>query len=630
MVQRQQEIRSIAAGSTSYPVNVPVLSIRYFPTIDCKNPTQKISLVYASASSNAISTDPSTDPKYAIDSNQSTKWSPKQPYKGVYFDIDLGGQQSLQSLSTFFWSIDRPQEYHVDISQTGAFSGEQVRVVNETNALTGFYNVTGTSLERKDYFFNPLTGRYIRMTIDAYRTGTINESGQVNLYEFEVYSNTETKSCLDTSITGDVGINSNPSMADPLNDIRTRVTNFNQNIMQTIQEGSRFHGYKDSLSTPSLSHSLYNDKEFLTPIPISVVYPNRPDYMKILNSLNICNFVDNFGIKEVWVWSYHTSQVAPEESDMAMGIISKAYWNGTNKFDVNPSATYGDLSNSGQTPDLPVCNKTYVLFNFVYGPSYVNAIHDYLHQIENELAYANREMFWDMYTGKQYQFSGPRRCGHSHTPPNSTSDYGYSDQTYKSSDCEDWTPVNCTSLQESDACGGSRQTFNCSKWNCDERQYYIWLMQNLPGKNNTLMYNGQKLRNWWDFLGDFDAAIAGGKSLTEPLPTPTPTPITSNTITVSSIKMSQSPKGKNVTIATSVTVTNETNNLSVPSANVSLTITLPSGKANQYAGTTKSNGIITFNLNSKEKGTFAARVTSVSKIGYTYQLTNTTQSITVN
>lgn len=40
-------------------------------------------------------------------------------------------------------------------------------------------------------------------------------------------------------------------------------------------------------------------------------------------------------------------------------------------------------------------------------------------------------------------------------------------------------------------------------------------MQNLPGMNNGLTYKGNKMRNWWAFIGDFDQAIAAGKTLVE-------------------------------------------------------------------------------------------------------------------
>ena len=652
LVQQKQEVRKKAVEPPpTYLVSVPVLSLRFFPTKPCYNPTQKITLTGATASSNRAPMYPSNEPKYAIDGSSETKWMPQTPYAGTYFLIDLGSTQTLRDISLFFWYIDRPQQYHLDVSQSGSFTGEQTRIITETNSLEGFYQMPGSSLERKDYVFDSVQARFIKLTIDAYRTGTTNESGQVNLYEFEVYANAEQKNCLDTQATGDVGITSNPAMADPLSEIRARVSSYNQNIIQTIKEGSRFHGYKDTSAISSLGHSLFEDKEFLSAIPrsnnkvpwSSTTY--RPDYFKILNDLNICNYVDNLGIKEVWIWGYHFGDIEPVESNMAMGNISSAYWN---------FGSYGDVSNSEHTNDLPICNKTYVLYNFVYGSSSNNAVHNYLHQIENELGFADREMFWDMFVGRQYQFAGPRRCGHSHTPPNSSLDYSYSDQNYESSDCEDWTAVNCLDLQKGDPCGGTRETFNCAKWNCEELKYYLWWMQNLPGKDNNLMSGGQKVRNWWEFLSDFDAALQIGKSLTSPLltptpiqttapstptptpvpgvPTPTPTAVPSGTVTVSSINMTYTGKGQNFFITTKVTVNEEGTTIPVPvgGATVALTITKPNGTKTNYSSTTKQDGVVSFGLKSKEKGTYTAIVTAVTKTGYTYRPTNITGSITIN
>jgi hypothetical protein len=39
-------------------------------------------------------------------------------------------------------------------------------------------------------------------------------------------------------------------------------------------------------------------------------------------------------------------------------------------------------------------------------------------------------------------------------------------------------------------------------------------MQNLPGKNNGIQYNGRNLKNWWTFIGRFDVAM-GNRSLVE-------------------------------------------------------------------------------------------------------------------
>lgn len=55
-------------------------------------------------------------------------------------------------------------------------------------------------------------------------------------------------------------------------------------------------------------------------------------------------------------------------------------------------------------------------------------------------------------------------------------------------------------------------------------------MQNIPWKDNNLQtVDGKKLRNWWEFIGDFDNAIIVGKSLT--VPTTTTSSTTTTTIT---------------------------------------------------------------------------------------------------
>src|SRR5206468_295177 len=103
--------------------------------------------------------------------------------------------------------------------------------------------------------------------------------------------------------------------------------------------------------------------------------PYRPNYAQILTQQNICNYVDTLGVKEVWMYSYHKDYyMSPDESRMSSkyGDISNSYPNGTN---VDPSLI------------LPVCNHSYVLYNFESLPtSWIgNAIHNRMHQIENTI-----------------------------------------------------------------------------------------------------------------------------------------------------------------------------------------------------------------------------------------------------
>ena len=88
----------------------------------------------------------------------------------------------------------------------------------------------------------------------------------------------------------------------------------------------------------------------------------------MLNSLDVCHYVDVLGVKEVWVWMYHTGSIGPIESNMAMGRMSQAYWN---------HGTYGDVSNSYQQNDLPVCNRTYTVYDYNYGRDIGESLEDH-------------------------------------------------------------------------------------------------------------------------------------------------------------------------------------------------------------------------------------------------------------
>jgi hypothetical protein len=48
---------------------------------------------------------------------------------------------------------------------------------------------------------------------------------------------------------------------------------------------------------------------------------------------------------------------------------------------------------------------------------------------------------------------------------------------------------------------------NCTRWKCDSLTWFIYWMQNLPGADNGLSYQGRPLTNWWTFIGDFDGAM---------------------------------------------------------------------------------------------------------------------------
>lgn len=307
------------------------------------------------------------------------------------------------------------------------------------------------------------------------------------------------------------GVNLDPDatgMNLSLNDIRAQTTNLNSQIVNNLEKGSTYHGFADSQATPSLDFSIYDDKEFTARVPSA---NKRPDYFKIFSDssigvADICYYVDNLGVKQVWAWLYYNADETAGmwESNMSMGKISQPYWN---------FSTYGDVSNSSKENDLPTCNHTYEVYSYNYSRGLGEALEDHGHQYEAIFGYIDSTLFWSRFV-RPYGSIKMNHCGNVHIPPNATRDYDWINETDLSSDCEDWHPDG----------GAASKTVDCHIWYGEiclddtGAKYKAWWFQNFPGKNNNLTYQGGAMKNWWDFIGDFDAAIAKGKSLHIPVP----------------------------------------------------------------------------------------------------------------
>jgi len=165
-------------------------------------------------------------------------------------------------------------------------------------------------------------------------------------------------------------------------------------------------------------------------------------------------------------------------------------------------------------------------FNFTRGEN--EATHNHLHQIENVLGYhdSNAELDkalfdWEGNTvdqdDKPNQYghlintgSWANACGDSHWVPNVVRDpgnantfgqeYNWDANQFVTTNCSDWNPQGT----------GSTENINCSAWNCDELDYYIWWMQRIPGDANGLVSDdGVALRNWWQTIARYDEVKSG-------------------------------------------------------------------------------------------------------------------------
>jgi hypothetical protein len=271
-----------------------------------------------------------------------------------------------------------------------------------------------------------------------------------------------------------------------------------------LEEGSRFHGYKEPHAKSSIGYqvvtslTIYEDTPpgFATPTPDLYF----PDYNLILNRIGAESFVREQGVKEFWLWTYHHGNIEPVESNMS-------------------SPTTGDISNSQRYPDdLPIYDRTYTLYNYNFTRGANENLHNHGHQLEALLSYANRlqdgntELFWRKFVGRDHNgHPVTGRCGWTHMPPNTTSNYDYGNLKLAPSDIETWTPEGL----------GSRQLVNAATWrdqpypwpegtrpaDVTQAHWYIYWMQNMPGRDNHIPYMGTTMTNWWAFTGDWDASI---------------------------------------------------------------------------------------------------------------------------
>ena len=280
---------------------------------------------------------------------------------------------------------------------------------------------------------------------------------------------------IDRAATGDV--------AGPLAQIRRHTVSATRRVVEALESGSIYHGYKDSTAQPSLRYQIVDTMEFLEPLPTWPKPGHRvpmTDYNAIMQRVNIRQWVEERGVKEVWLWGYHGGVIDLWESNMA--------------------GPYGDISNSDRDPhDLPVLSKTYTVYHYNYGRGPSEAVEDHMHQIEAVLRHVDPQLFWDKFVGKP----GEGRCGWAHYPPNGRRDYDWANPHYVWTDIEDWRPDG----------SGPKQQLNCRRWNNDSLTWFIYWMQNLPGRHNGLTYRGRPLTNWWTFIGDFDRAMASGLGL---------------------------------------------------------------------------------------------------------------------
>lgn len=316
-----------------------------------------------------------------------------------------------------------------------------------------------------------------------------------------------------------------------LEEVKTRIDVFDQRIKFMLEEGSRFRGYKDSSAPPSLG---YRVVEYITiyeqtpPGPVIGHEKGYPiyaaDFHQIFDRFNIEHYVNDLGVKEIWVWMGSVMPGFPSyDPDLHKPENFRGWW----ESDMSSPLT-GDISNSkGDDTDLPVYNSTYTVYGQNIRRSQAEAVHNHGHQLEailshvNHLQYGNTDLFWKKFVGQDEGgnfITG--RAGWTHMPPNTTKHYDYTGtRTLVKSDIEDWTPDSSGTKKLVNVDTYGNLTYPWPDPNPAEipqrveSQWYIYWMQSMPGYKNQIRYGNRSMTNWWVFTADWDAAISSEMGL---------------------------------------------------------------------------------------------------------------------
>lgn len=316
---------------------------------------------------------------------------------------------------------------------------------------------------------------------------------------------------------GDNGVDMNL----PVSEYKKWLLSTTVRVKHGVEQSTRFRGYKNSndpyIGIRVLEYiNVYEMPKIERSMSASLFAQDStegyyPDYHKLFEMIKLDSLVNNHDVKEVW---FNRKSLAVPESNMSSpvsGDVSNPYYG---------SSQYG-FTNQIIPDDLPIYDKTYVVYSHWMHNSYEKILHVRGHQMEVQLDKLEGPLFlWGKFKGFTYTSNGRERgCGTTHFPVNAGGSYQYNNTNTIMSDIEDWKPDNTgqqslinkdnwvrnytinynfpTSSYKSEV---SRNTIG----NDGEGGWMIYWFQSFPGHNNGLEFEGHTLRNWWDLLYEWD------------------------------------------------------------------------------------------------------------------------------
>lgn len=159
-----------------------------------------------------------------------------------------------------------------------------------------------------------------------------------------------------------------------LAEVKSFITNTQTAIRSSLEEGSRYKGYKYKVGNKPPPFVAYNTELKATKLEevpsdlstiLSNVYLDSETAATVAGS-DICDFVNNddLAIREVWIWGNLDKEeiFKGKNAIMVMGSDSEDYYNYPDGYgDVSIGPGYKDV-----LPDLPQCSKTYTIYYHDY------------------------------------------------------------------------------------------------------------------------------------------------------------------------------------------------------------------------------------------------------------------------
>lgn len=312
-----------------------------------------------------------------------------------------------------------------------------------------------------------------------------------------------------------------------LSDMKNKIDKYDIYTKFALEEATKFRGYNNATASPFIGYKVIAYITLYEQLPNSYIAIHKdeitgddmymPNYTQLFNRLNIEHYVNDLGMKELWLWSGGVAPSSPSYDPAIHGTDSFL-----NLWESNMSSPLtGDISNSDRSNnDLPIYNDTYVVYAHNIRRTQGEAIHNRGHQYEaifahvNNLQDGNSNLFWKSFVGQDNSgnfITG--RCGWTHMPPNTTQDYDYTNTAVVLSDIEDWKPDN----------SGEKKNTSVETWKNipyqwpsevpytfdqkTETQFYIYWMQSYPGYQNTIPHGSKTMTNWWEFVVDWENAL---------------------------------------------------------------------------------------------------------------------------